>query len=266
LQNNQLVEFEVSNNIRDLNLGNNRIKRLFSKKGSALWRLNLFNNNIENLQGFELIHLENLTELDLSKNPIKFLNTSTFLKLSKLQILGLKETNITSIQFGTFTHLPSMEFLSITGFSMDQIDLHLFIGLEKLRKLEIGGDKLGNIENLEAISTVLPSLGNISLTDSNFDCSYLKQILTLATQSHILVYNPTAYHGTNVKGIKCFEKIVTASIPISDIILDCLVCVAALMIIICAIVKLFDRIKHQKLQAIEQHSLRTVENDLLVEI
>jgi hypothetical protein len=160
---------------------------------------------------------------------------------------------------------------------MDQIDLHLFIGLDKLQKLEIGGDKLGNIENLEAIRTILPSLENISLTDNNFDCSYLKQILNVTAQSHILVYNPTAYHGTNVKGIKCLEKIVTPSlelevesqenskIQISDIIFDCLVCVAALMIIICATVKLFDRIKYRKSRAIEEHSLSTLKSDLLVQ-
>jgi hypothetical protein len=140
------------------------------------------------------------------------LNISTFSKLTKLEVLNLKGTNISNIQLGTFSHQHSLKVLNISDNSLGQLDLHWFSSLDTLREFYMSGNKLRKIENLLQIDKIFPALDEISISDNDFDCSYLVEIVNLVKLSRIGVVHydaPPIRYEINVKGIRCVGEIPT---------------------------------------------------------
>ncbi len=167
---------------------------------------------MENLQNNELFYLGSLVELDLSKNFLGPLNISIFSKLTKLEVLNLKGTNISNIQLGTFSHQHSLKVLNISDNQIGEIDLHWFLSLDRLEELYLSGNELRKIENLSQIKKIFPDLKKISISNNDFDCSYLVEIVKFMKLSSIEVIHydaPPIRHVINVKGIRCIGDIST---------------------------------------------------------
>jgi Leucine-rich repeat (LRR) protein len=197
LQHNKIMELTISENVKFLNVANNKIN-----------------------QDSDLFHMENLVKLDLSNNFLGPLNISTFSKLTKLEVLNLKGTNISDIQFGTFSHQHSLKVLNISDNSLGQLDLHWFLALDKLEEFYFSGNKLRKIENLSQIKTIFSWLHEISISNNDFDCSYLVLIVKVMRLSKIKLVNseaPIVHHESNVKGIRCIGNVPTEpESPIED--------------------------------------------------
>jgi Leucine-rich repeat (LRR) protein len=212
---NEFTELEISRNVEDLNAANNQIKRLTVEAGSLIWSLDLSNNSFENLHDNDLFYLESLVELDLSNNYLGPLNISTFSKLSKLVALNLRGTNISAIQLEAFSfefdisHQHALKVLNISDNFLGQLDLDWFSSLGKLEEFYVSGNKLRMVENLSKINEIFPVLRKISISNNDFDCSYLVEIINLMMMSGIeIVQNdaPLHYHESNVEGFRCVEK------------------------------------------------------------
>jgi Leucine-rich repeat (LRR) protein len=124
-------------------------------------------------------------ELDLTNNYLGPLNISTFSKLTNLNVLNLKATNISNIQLGTFSHQHSLKILKTSDNFLDQLDLHWFAALDNLREFYVSGNKLRKIENLSQINVIFPDLKKISISNNDFDCSDLVEIVKLMRLSEI---------------------------------------------------------------------------------
>jgi Leucine-rich repeat (LRR) protein len=294
---NEIIELEISKNVVNLNAANNQIKSLSVEAGSSMWSLNISNNFVDNLKDSGFLYAENLVELDLSNNFLGPLNTSIFSKLTNLEILNLKGTNISNIQLGTFSHQHSLKVLNISDNSLGQLDLHWFLALDRLEEFFISGNRLRKIENLSPIKTIHPDLNKISLSNNDFDCSYLVEIVNLMKLSDIEIdrYDaPPVRHEINFKGIRCVGDVPTepespeedkkvlarndTSINdlremldyrlkyISDRIspnyfLDFLLGAAAFMIIIYTTVKLVNYLKFKSFQGTRLFKLDSLNND-----
>ncbi|KAF4112897.1 hypothetical protein G5714_005442 [Onychostoma macrolepis] len=102
--------FEMFQNLKTLNLDNNRLSQISSNWFShqvTLETLRLSNNKITTLDHSSLDGLSNLLNLDLSENQVHTITPSSFLGLSKLRQLDLFNNKL--------THLSTDVFLPLNG-------------------------------------------------------------------------------------------------------------------------------------------------------
>jgi Leucine-rich repeat (LRR) protein len=209
---NEIRELHISKNVDYLIAANNKIKRLSIETGSAMWSLDLSNNCFENLQDSDLFYAENLENLDLSNNYLGPLNISLFSRLTNLEVLNLRGTNISNIQLGTFSHQHALNVLNISDNSLGQLDFHWFSSIDGLDELFISGNRLKKIENLSEFRTIFPILYKISISNNDFECSYLLEIVKLMKSSRVEIVRydaPPVRHESNVKGIGCVGDVPT---------------------------------------------------------
>jgi hypothetical protein len=108
-----------------------------------------------------------------------------------------------------------LKVLNISDNSLGQLDIHWFLSFEKLEEFYMSGNKLRKIENLSQIKTIFPDLKKISISNNDFDCSYLVEIVKFMKLSEIEIVRfdaPPIHHEINVKGIRCVGDIPTESL------------------------------------------------------
>jgi Leucine rich repeat len=118
---------------------------------------------------------------------------------------GLKYTNITNLEYGTFSHLPDLTNLDISYNSLKKIDLNIFTSLTSLEKLALDGNDLTEI-SYEDIKHTFPKLKSISLSENNWNCTYLTTMIKKMTSGGVEIkIDPAKFvrNSTNQKGIAC---------------------------------------------------------------
>lgn len=192
-----------------VNAAHNQIKHLFiADDGSTnLKCLKMAHNQLENLTGiFE--HLNTLETLDLAHNYVGKLNISTFGHLTNLEHLNLGHTNLSNINFGTFFHQKELRSLDISYNGLNKINFDVFLPyLKNLEQLILDGNNLTEVDGIS--TTMFPQLTMLSISNNNFNCTYLAKLLrTLKYDELSLSINPELVHPneTHINGIACDHR------------------------------------------------------------
>lgn len=191
--------------VASVHASHNQIKHIHIEDGiSNLKSLKLANNNLTNItEIFE--HLSSLETLDLSYNYVGKLNISTFAILTNLEHLNLAHTNLSNINFGTFFHQKELKSLDISYNNLNRINFDVFLPyLKNLESLILDGNNLTEMEGLT--TSMFPQLSILSITNNNFNCTYLAKLLrTLKWDELGLSIDPELVHTneTHINGIKC---------------------------------------------------------------
>lgn len=108
--------FASLENLEFLELGHNKITSLergILSKNRKLQRLNLWGNNLRNLDKEDFFGLENLHELDLSANGMESLEPDLFVYLTNLTHLNLGGNNFASLPEGLFANNQKLALLKM---------------------------------------------------------------------------------------------------------------------------------------------------------
>ncbi|XP_055678363.1 leucine-rich repeat-containing G-protein coupled receptor 4-like [Lutzomyia longipalpis] len=200
---NSLDYVNIKGKLRRLSAKNNKIRYIEIKPDIAITTLELAGNMITNIENITKIWM--LEKLDLSENPLSQLNVSTFSLLDDLRTLNLRSTGI-SVDQNYFTAQKKLTFLDISANGLTSLNLKNLKSLTSLQTLYLHENKLIELENIEDIKKILPSLTTISLAKNRFSCSYISKILTILNNLNISVQVSTkdlATINTNVLGIDC---------------------------------------------------------------
>ncbi|XP_049278727.1 toll-like receptor 7 isoform X1 [Anopheles funestus] len=226
LSNNNLTKLNLKGvNVRKLNLANNRLEEIYlsqwmesvfaqhnnissifmdNSSSMSLKTLNLENNSITSLESIQ--HLDSLVNLYLSNNRIGPLNLTSLTKFTKLEHLGLERTFISNLQHGTFAQQQSLKWLDLSDNNLDHFDFDILTSSTTLQTIYLDGNRLKSL-NFEHLKKTFPSLVEIGVSDNNWNCSYLTQLVRYCNEHSIAVfkYKSSVLNQTNVKGIYCYD-------------------------------------------------------------
>lgn len=150
--------------------------------------------------------LSQMQHLNLSNSFIGVLAEDAVSQMTNLKYLHLKSCGIQIIPFETFSNNKHLLTLDISDNLLETIDLHMFTGLEKLSYLDISSNKLSQIEGLEKIKTVLPSLGEIKINGNPWKCLNLSTIIRTLNQLKIKISesDDKNFEVQNISGFPCY--------------------------------------------------------------
>lgn len=207
------------NSVENLNLSSSLVKSIESLIASKnnikglsigidlneLKELKLANNNLTSIS---LINCSSLNTLDLSFNGIQRLRVDSFGRMPELQHLHLDNNNLSKIDYGTFTHTTNLQTLNISHNNLSKFNFELFFpDFRSLTGIYLNDNKLKELTGWSA--TFFPALNELSISDNEFNCSYLVQflgrnseILPLISKSRT---STNITHKSNVYGVVCAE-------------------------------------------------------------
>lgn len=205
---NSLQTISVNKNLKALNAPYNELTAINFTGNTELMELKLRQNLISDISDFSV--LNKLEILDLSYNPIGELKVSSFARMSDLVRLNLENTNITasSLTFGTFAHNTNLTQLDISYNKLKFLDFNIFTSLAQLSHLKIDGNNLTEI-SYENMKVNFPKLSLISLSDNDWNCSYLSNMIKQLRALNVIVYvflQHRVYDEMNVDGIRCHNN------------------------------------------------------------
>lgn len=150
--------------------------------------------------------LSQLQHLNLSNSFIGVLSENAFGQMIHLKYLHLKSCGLQIIPFEAFSSNINLLTLDISENVLETIDLHMFTGLEKLSYLDISGNKLSQIESIEKIKDVLPSLGEIKINRNPWKCLSLSTMLRTLNQLKIKISESEEknFEVQNILGFPCY--------------------------------------------------------------
>uniref|UniRef100_A0A182PJS0 Uncharacterized protein n=1 Tax=Anopheles epiroticus TaxID=199890 RepID=A0A182PJS0_9DIPT len=206
LKNNKLEELNLSPWMKTVYADNNKISNvtISDPTNMQLDTLRLPNNSITSLESIQ--HFHSLTDLDLSNNHIGPLDLSSFAKLTKLVQLGLERTFISNLQHGTFAQQEALQWLDLSYNNLDRFDFDVLTSSAALQQIYLDGNRLKSL-NYEHLKKSFPELIKIGLSDNNWNCTFLIQLVRYCTEHAIELFKPqtTVQNQTNVKGIYCYD-------------------------------------------------------------
>ena len=209
-------------NLSNINFGQNGFELLTQISFHNIIKLNLENNNIQNINNLKNLKLDNLQSLELYNNKIKEINILSKLNMNKIIDLDLEKNNIESIDI---LQKCNFEFLNFLGLSNNPIrDIKVlskvkFINLQrldlyniqidnisilekcnfpKLTDLELFGNKINNIDVLEKCN--FPKLYILGLS-----CNLIENINILSKCKFPLLYF-LDLSSNMIQDITVFEK------------------------------------------------------------
>ena len=205
---NSIRTLDVNKNLKSLNAPYNELTAINFTGNTELMELKLRQNLIFDISNFSV--LNKLEILDLSYNPIGKLKVSSFARMNDLIKLNLENTNITtdSLTFGTFAHNTNLTQLDISYNQLKLLDFNIFTSLSQLSHLKIDGNNLTEIP-FENIKLTFPKLSLISLSDNDWNCSYLSNMIKQLRGMNVIVYvflQSRVYDENNVDGIRCHNN------------------------------------------------------------
>uniref|UniRef100_A0A182MBP0 Uncharacterized protein n=1 Tax=Anopheles culicifacies TaxID=139723 RepID=A0A182MBP0_9DIPT len=205
LANNKLEEVYLSPSMESVYAKNNRISRiLLANTGiMKLTTLDVENNSLTSLETIQ--HLDSLVNLFLSNNRIGPLNLTSLAKFTKLEQLGLERTFISNLQHGTFAQQESLKWLDLSYNNLDRFDLDILTSSTALQRIYLDGNRLKSL-NYQYLKKTFPSLMEIGLSDNNWNCTYLIDLVRYCTEHSIELFkSQSSMNQTNVKGIYCYD-------------------------------------------------------------
>nr|XP_040235167.2 toll-like receptor Tollo [Anopheles coluzzii] len=205
LTNNTLEAILLSPWVQTLYAENNRISNVTVSDvtNMQLKTLRLANNSITSLESIQLFH--SLNELDLSNNYIGPLNITCLTKLVILKELRLQRTFISNLQHGTFAQQQSLKWLDISYNNLDRFDFDILTSSAALQQIFLDGNRLKSL-NYEHLKKTFPALVKIGLSENNWNCTYLIQLVRYCNEHSIELFKSQAIQiQTNINGIYCFD-------------------------------------------------------------
>ncbi|CAH1962188.1 unnamed protein product [Acanthoscelides obtectus] len=186
--------FEGLSYLEDMNLSNNKIRKLSPKSFNHLGRLtklDLSSNELQTLPSYIFESLYNLEQLDLTINHIKFvesnalnglenlkeiyltnnslelLNAKEFNRLGNLEVCMLDSNNIKFIK--GVINLPKLKFFDIKENQLTQIETKTFEKCSELKSLDLSGNKLKELTEIPFLE--LKHLKHLNLHNNYVDIS-----------------------------------------------------------------------------------------------
>ncbi|KAG6449620.1 leucine-rich repeats and immunoglobulin-like domains protein 3 [Manduca sexta] len=114
-----------------------------------------------------LLHLEQIQELNLNRNNIKSIDTGHFPENSSIRTLNLNSNHIKIIQEGALNNLTNLEVLKLNRNEIKSLPNHLFMNQMNLKTLELNHNKLHMINGL--LFQGLSNLTSLKLRFNNID-------------------------------------------------------------------------------------------------
>ena len=188
---------ETEINIYDKNYGNDIFK--FLKKIENLKELRLYNDNINDISGLNLLNLDKLKILGLNDNKISEINIIN--KLDSLEELWLSNNKINNIDFLEKINTEKLKKLDLSMNYLTDISTFQKINLINLNELLLYKNKIkdikifenSNLLNLKKLDLSLNNIGDINVFISDKNIFKILQELDL---SHNQITN-----------INCFQYI-----------------------------------------------------------
>lgn len=203
---NKLKWLHFHSDLKGLIASKNNIKSFIVNEPSSLYHMEMTENDDISHIFPTLKTLSQLLHLNLSNSFIGVLSENAFSQMTSLKYLHLKSCGIQIIPFESFSSNNNLLTLDLSENALETIDLHMFTGLEKLSYLDISGNKLSQIENIDKIKDVLPSLGEIKINRNAWKCLSLSTMLRTLNQLKIKISESEEknFEVQNILGHPCY--------------------------------------------------------------
>ena len=126
-----------------------------------LIKIDLENNNIENINYLKSLELSNIKSLELYNNKIKDINILSQLKLNKIIDLDLEKNNIISIEILEKCNFENLNFLGLSNNPIKDISILSKVNFINLERLDLYNMLLNNINILYKCN--FPNLTDLEL-------------------------------------------------------------------------------------------------------
>lgn len=171
-------------------------------------KLDLSYNRISNITNITS-NSDDVWYLNLSHNPIGHISVKQFSKLIRLRELYLSDTNLLGLDFGSFQYRNSeLNILDISYNNLKHFDLEILSYQTALKSLYLDGNQLIEL-SYENIKEYFNDFNEIGLADNNWNCTYLKSMVTHIHRNsiEIRVVNEVIDGSMShlIGGIECFD-------------------------------------------------------------
>lgn len=194
----------IYNNIEYLYVNDNYLKELKIKPGVNIYNLFIKNNSLVDISS--ITTMTTLKGLDLSNNPIgPSINTNSFSQMVNLESLDLGYCSLKQLPTNIFANLQKLKMLDVTGNHLGYFDATFLSHMSIIDGLYLDENDLVEF-NFNVIKHKFNNFSELGLSNNNFDCNYLKQLIAEVKQYHIRIYfaEPVT-QGTHVDYIRCFD-------------------------------------------------------------
>lgn len=206
---NLLKELFIYNNIEYLYVNDNNLKDLKVSPGVIIYNLFIKNNSIVDISSIS--SMQNLKGLDLSNNPIgPSIKKNSFAQMVNLESLELAHCDLKQLSVNIFSSLKKLKLLDLTGNHLDYVDSSILSHMDNIQGLYLEGNDLVEF-NFNAIKHKFNNFSELGLSNNNFDCNYLKQLIAEVKKHHIRLYfTEPVTEGTHIDHIHCFDHAANA--------------------------------------------------------
>lgn len=174
--------------VTELNLHGNRISHVDSTVFSKLMRLkklDLGDNEIENIEDFSFKQLSELKYLNMQSNNINSVNMQMFVGLSELERLDLRTNEIENLGFLPFMELSELKYLDLSENMIQELDKFHFMSTGELMVLslrhneivKIGEETFGFLKSLQILDLSANQLTEID--ENTFNGLFNLKLLNL---------------------------------------------------------------------------------------
>lgn len=204
--------FENATKLVEINLSHNKIQKIESRVFSTcrhLKKLVLNHNEIDeiDMDAFDLLY--DMEELDLSNNDLSTIPHKAVSMLRRLRYLNLANNTIV-VKYGMFP--PSLVVLDLSYNKLENFTLKSIINLENLQQIFLNGNRIYRFRAHifpDGILDPLRSLRNVQLSDNEFYCTTLADIVMWLEKYHItvdVVPHLVIINSSNIRGVGCKEE------------------------------------------------------------
>ncbi|XP_028043588.1 chaoptin-like [Bombyx mandarina] len=231
VENLRITRFHPAGGVLDLSNNGLTQLRIPYGEGARLMILRLHSNNISDAKLIELIHQNDLKNLDLSHNKIRELNDTSLRIPVSLNYLDISFNMIIRIGPSSFYRAGHLKTLRLSHNQLTKIEHGAFHGLSALLNLDLSYNKFGYFNSewlMDLKSLVVLSLRNnwmhnldykswfghkpdlrVNIEGNRLSCEWLSGVLQNFNNGflkmHPVVLTPTI-SSHSIEGIPCIEK------------------------------------------------------------
>lgn len=183
------INFDSPHPVEAIQIEDSHIPLLTSQICDAfpnIMTLNLHNAGVEAIDKNALKSCTSLKGFQSWNNPIKSLDNDPFQHSVDLRHLSITNSSLKETPVGVFDNLRQLIYLKLANNHLSFDNPGAFRNLEKLEELELCSNELLDMDASQFI-TNLPNLKKIYLSDNDFLCDRLVQIIDEFKRKGILV-------------------------------------------------------------------------------
>lgn len=172
-----------------------------NKTSPAIEHLDLHANRLRSFANLTALH--SLSRLDVSDNDIEDLGVHSFAHMPWLVELRLRRSGLRAIGFGLLSHKSKLRWLDVSHNRLRHVELNRFTGLQAVRALFLEGNRLTHID-LTGFRQYFPALQTIGLAQNPWNCTNLAAAVKVLEANAVELNSVgLARNRTNIKGIPC---------------------------------------------------------------